>query len=220
MRIQETTVYSFDELSETAKEKARDWYRQATSDDFSQFGAESALEDANRMATMLGIDISTHMVKLMGGGTRQDPTIYYSGFCSQGDGASFSGTYAYKAGSVQAVAKEAPTGDGKAFKGNNELNRIARELQAIQRPHFYRLQASISASGRSLSHFIGVDVERSDSVNVPSEDVDALTELIRDFADWIYRQLEREYEYLQSNESVDESIRANEYEFTEHGGRA
>jgi hypothetical protein len=34
---------------------------------------------------------------------------------------------------------------------------------------------------------------------------------------WIYRQLEREYEWLMSDEQVDESIRINEYEFTEEG---
>lgn len=37
---------------------------------------------------------------------------------------------------------------------------------------------------------------------------------------WIYRSLEAEYEYRQSDAVVDEDIRANEYEFTEGGERA
>ena len=37
------------------------------------------------------------------------------------------------------------------------------------------------------------------------------------FARWYYRQLENEYEYLNSDESVDDLIRANEYTFTESG---
>ena len=39
-RIKQTTVYQFDELSDAAKEKARDWYREASADDaFWQEGA-------------------------------------------------------------------------------------------------------------------------------------------------------------------------------------
>jgi hypothetical protein len=40
---------------------------------------------------------------------------------------------------------------------------------------------------------------------------------MRDFADWIYRQLESEYDYANSDESVDENILCNEYEFDENG---
>ena len=35
--------------------------------------------------------------------------------------------------------------------------------------------------------------------------------------DWLYRTLEREYNDLNSDEQVDESIRTNEYTFTENG---
>ena len=33
MRIKETKVYQFDELSDKAKEKARDWWREASAGD-------------------------------------------------------------------------------------------------------------------------------------------------------------------------------------------
>lgn len=36
---------------------------------------------------------------------------------------------------------------------------------------------------------------------------------------WLYRQLEREYDYLSSDEAVDETIAANEYTFTAAGRR-
>ncbi len=48
---------------------------------------------------------------------------------------------------------------------------------------------------------------------------DIVTEALRDLARWLYRQLEREYEYLTSDEAVDEAIAANEYTFTEAGRR-
>lgn len=37
---------------------------------------------------------------------------------------------------------------------------------------------------------------------------------------WIYRALEAEYEYQDSDGQVDETIKANEYEFEEDGSRA
>ena len=48
---------------------------------------------------------------------------------------------------------------------------------------------------------------------------DVITEALRDLARWLYRQLEREYEYLTSDEAVDESIVANDYTFTGSGRR-
>lgn len=46
MRIKETKVYQYDELSEKAKEKARDWFREASSGDE---WWESTYEDAERV---------------------------------------------------------------------------------------------------------------------------------------------------------------------------
>lgn len=46
---------------------------------------------------------------------------------------------------------------------------------------------------------------------------DIVIEVLRDLARWLYRQLEREYEYLTSDEAVDESMIANDYTFTGSG---
>lgn len=49
------------------------------------------------------------------------------------------------------------------------------------------------------------------------DDEDDVIQLMRDFADWIYEQLEKAYDYRTSDEAVEESIIANEYEFDENG---
>ena len=50
------------------------------------------------------------------------------------------------------------------------------------------------------------------------QDVDKFdTDLFRHFADWIYKRLENEWEYQNSDEAVDESIICNGYEFTKDG---
>ena len=63
-----------------------------------------------------------------------------------------------------------------------------------------------------------VDAYRADDCDVI--DGDDASQIVSDFAGWIYRRLEQEYEYQMSDECVDEGIRVNEYEFDEGGERA
>jgi hypothetical protein len=207
-RIIEKTLYHFDELpSEEAKEAARDWYRGLINVDEI---ADS--DDWQEVAGILGIEFATESVRLYGGGTRNQPRIYWSGFNSQGDGASFEGSYSYAKGAPAKIREYAPE-DG-------ELHRIADELQRVQHRHFYQLTAEISRGPGSnfYSHSGTMLVEVQHPADRDLHDaVDAIGDLMRDFADWIYRQLEAQWEYLRSEESVDEMLRANEYEFDADG---
>lgn len=223
MRTKTVTLYNFDELNEAAKERARDWWRELENEDFDTDGI---YDDAVNMGALLGITISTHDVKRMDGGYNQHPTIYYSGFSSQGDGACFEGSYQYQKGAVKAIQKEAPAiykdrdGATHGDKGNAELHRIARELQEIQRKNFYQLTASMRHSGHYYhSGCMTVDAERYDEKEMTTDAEDEITQLMRDFADWIYSSLEAEYDYRMSDESIDEAIKANEYTFNEDGKR-
>jgi hypothetical protein len=208
------TVYLFDELNDRAKERARDWYREGMeTNDF----AESVIEDAVRIGRMLGIEIGTHSVKLMNGTTRQEPTVYWA-LHIQGAGACFPGRYHYVRGSVHAIEKEAPP----TTDSNKELHRIARELAALQKTHNYLLEASISLRGgaqHSGDMRITVTNARTGNEYFNGPAAEELPQLLRDFADWIYRGLDQEYMYQTSDEVVDENIRANEYTFTATGTR-
>ena len=149
----------------------------------------------------------------MGGGTRYDPCIWFSGFASQGDGACFDGTYAYAKGAAKAIRAHAPE--------DKELHRIADELQSIQRRYFYRIEARTKHSGHYY-HSGCMSVEawnRDASAYADCAAEDDMRDALRSFADWIYRQLEREYDYLNSDYAVDESIIVNEYEFDVEGRR-
>lgn len=202
-----TDVYQYDELSEAAQAKARDWYRQGDND----IDLDHVIDDAVRMAGILGITVDTHTVRLMGGGTRQEPSVYYQLF-SQGAGASFGGRYAYRKGALKAIKREAPQ--------DTELHRIAADLQDIQNRHFYRVSAVFAPRGNSLhEHSVMFDVFiGDDDANEATSEV--IADTLRDFMRWIHRNLEREYEYQNEDEVVAENIRANEYEFTEDGRRA
>ena len=101
-----TTVYQFPELSDAAKEKARSWYRElGPHDDW----WDAVYEDFERVCEILGIRLKTTPVRLMGGGTRAKPCIWFSGFWSQGDGACFEGYWSHAKGAAARIRDYAPT---------------------------------------------------------------------------------------------------------------
>lgn len=214
-------LYLFDELSDEAKERAREWYRDADTGD--SYWAEFVIEDAARIGELLGIGFDTRAV---GGSRRQIPHIWWSGFWSQGDGACFEGVYEHRKGSLKALKAEI----GTSSHGDKELLRIARGLNKAQASVFYQAQARVTHRGRYY-HENSVDIDVTVTHPGTGEELDfygyraqaacdMIEELLRDFCRWIYRQLRDEWEYQNSDEAVDESIRMNGYEFTERGERA
>lgn len=194
MQIIETKVYTFNELNDDAKEKARAWYRGGALD-YDWYAA--VYEYAKECAKLMGIEIYR---------------IYFSGFWSQGDGACFEGRYAYQKGAIKAIKQHAPL--------DTTLHHIAKDLQLAQRPAFYRLCANVKQRGH-YSHSGCTDIEVYNR-EAPYDDVkqeEDIKEALRDFMDWIYNQLEKEYEFQHDDAQVDESIIANEYTFTQSGKR-
>ncbi|MBA4208421.1 MAG: antitoxin of toxin-antitoxin stability system [Parvibaculum sp.] len=209
--IIETIVYRLDELDEEAKDKARAWFREVG---FGHDWFEFVFEDFERICEILGIALAGRPVRLYGGGTRQKPCIWFSGFWSQGDGACFEGHYAHAKGAARAIRAYAPR--------DAELHRIADALGAIQRRNFYQLRAAITHHGRYYHEYtMAISVERDSPAyqEMTPDAEDGLVEVLRDLARWLYRQLEREYDYLSSDEHVDEAIAANDYTFTASGRR-
>jgi hypothetical protein len=212
----ERTLYQFAELSDAAKETARDWWRTCENQSGDSFWSECTISDAVEIAALMGIDINTRPVPLMGGGTRHDPCVYWSGFSSQGDGACFEATLGYRKGATAAVKAYAPK--------DRELHRIAAAWTQAQRHCGFKAIGKVKHSGRYYHEFCtsfefehsekGWDYERLDA-----EAEAALIEPCRDLMKWIYRQLESEYEYQMSDEQIDEAMAANEYTFTEDGKR-
>lgn len=215
--IIERTVYKFDELSDKAKERARDAYRDH---DLHYDWWDAVYEQAVEAAEVLGITIDTKPVTLRNGNVRLDPRIYFSGFCSQGDGASFEGRYSPRSGSeaVDQIANE--------FVTDSELHRIAEQLALLQvstrLKHGRLLKATIKlgGSGYCHSHMMDVDVTyvgEEDGVSPDPDSSGELCLLMRAFADWIYSQLEAENDYLTSDEHIDELLSDGTYEFEESG---
>lgn len=192
----------WEDLDDATREKAVEPYRYRDVE-FNEWW-QDVYEDAKRMGGLLGID-PWH--------------IYFSGFCQQGDGACYQGAYKPKADAVQAI---------KAECNDEELLRIAEELTllqtAVKLSHGWTLGATVSLSAGLYCHSgsMRFDFLYDDSSEEP-EGVDTfsytgtLAELLRDFADWIYRQLEAEHSYLTSDEHVKETLSDGDYRFDEDG---
>ena len=191
-------VFKFEELSDRAKDEVRHWLSDCDWDDF-----ECEYEDFMCMAEILGIEIDTRPIKLMGGGYRNEPKIFWSGFYHQGSYLVFEGRYRYAKGAVKRM---------KAETNDETLIGIAEALQAAQRPYFYRLEAVMS----TRSDYMVVEVmDREDSYReIPDTEVESA---MRDFAQWMYKYLQTDYEYRNSDEYIKETCDANDYEFDNNG---
>ena len=206
-----TTVYRIDELPEVFKERARAWYREGG---FDHDWYDAVYEDFQHIAEILGIRLKTRGTRLSGGRTRQDPCIWFSGFWSQGDGAAWEGWYFYRKSAAAELLAYAPK--------DQTLHHIAETLQAAQRQNFYQLRAEVTYRGNYYHAFtmaVSVFRESTAAVEIVGDAESIVTDAMRDLANWLYRQLEQEYDYLTSDEAVDETLVANGYTFTEEGRR-
>lgn len=211
-RIKETEVFTYDELSDDAKEKARAWWVEGVTCD-NLFDAIS--NDVRTVANIIGIEFFNSNVKLMDGSYRLEPKIWFSGFDQQGDGACFDGTYGYAKGASKHIREHAPE--------DMELHEIADILQEVQRKYFYGLNAFCRHEG-DLYHSgcltVKVGHNEGSHVNVRDADKEKVVDALRRFADWIYGLLAEEADYITSDHAAEEFIRNNQYEFLVDGSVA
>lgn len=205
MTTKTVTLYLFNELSDSAKEKARNWWREGSMDDC--YWSESTLDEAKEQAVNMGLDIDK---------------IYFRGFSSQGDGACYVGKW--HACDVKAGETAKDWGDSPATK---EIKRIAESFKEFAK-EFPESSFSVTHSGHySHEYCTNFDISLGQSQDnlegFTRDDWNAaesnLIEIARDYMRWIYKQLETEYDYQNSDECVDEIIINNDYSFLEDGTR-
>ncbi len=184
IETREYKVYSFAELSEEAKKTALEKLRNTNVDE--EFWSDCVLEDATEQLAEMGYKYAR---------------VYFSGFWSQGDGASFECTV-----DVPAWLKHASPVNKEKFLKLADIS----------------LYAGIKTSGRcSHEYSMTIDIEQVEYVeglgDLVGELGEAILEDARHEARLIYKKLEKEYEYLTSDDAVIETIEANEYEFLASG---
>jgi hypothetical protein len=162
MKIIETKVFEFYELSEDAKEKAREWYREGALD---YEWWDSVYEDAEN----IGLKITSFDL---------DRNRHAEGFFTMS-------AFEVSEKIIQEHGKDCET-----FKTAINFQSKYNEIP------------------------IDEDGEK-DTYTVKTLGMEFSKSLLEDYS----IMLQNEYEYLLSDESVDDTIRANEYTFTENGKR-
>lgn len=206
MRTIETKLYTYDELSDWAKERARDWYR-TCNDDWSDFTGRDVVDDCVETLGKLGFIID------------RKRGVSWSGFSSQGDGASFTGSWYASDVDAALVIADRPT--------DADLKALAEGLVEMRAKYPSGLAASLTRRSHHYAHemTISIDVEYTGDetdddgnyIDVSKEDADTIEELCRDAMRWIYSRLESAYDWEMADEQVAETIRSNDYEFTADG---
>jgi hypothetical protein len=164
----------------------------------------------------------------------QDKEPSFSGFCSQGDGASFTGVYravTYKTITTINRYEAAPDELRAHAPQDTQLHAIADELCILNRvytPMYVNISRPYGdryvyaeTMHATIDHFWRDDLGWTDTHDaedgeprwppeVMQQIEEQLTDLFRRLADWLYRTLEKEYEYLTSDEAITESLEANE----------
>ena len=213
----EDPTFRFEALSDRAKATALDAIRHR---DVDYDWWDNVYEDAVRMAAILGIEIDTETHRNQSGHRYKAPKINFSGFWSQGDGACFTGTYTCAPEAITKITAECD--DAKLLDLATRLTavQVAAKIQ-----YGCAIAAQITVSGNySHSGTIDVAVAYADEIDETSETVDALdatdaeiTACMREFADWIYAQLEAEHDYLTSDEHLTEYLVGDKNLFDEDG---
>ena len=188
MRTIEHTLLKFEELTDEQKKTVLDKNRDWNVEGFDWF--EYTIDDAKTIGNLLGIDIDD---------------VFFSGFWSQGDGACFTGSFCHTKNIVKNITEHVGGTD-------KELIQIAKEIQELFRKSFYMANGTIKHTGH-YNHERSMSIYLSDYDIKGSADDREWADVFADFAKWIYKRLEEEYEYLTSDEVVAESIIANEQEF-------
>jgi hypothetical protein len=132
--------------------------------------------------------------------------IFFSGFNSQGDGACFTGKFSYTKGLLNKIKKN--------YSHEPELIQIASKLHELYRKSFYTVSGTITHKGRYFhERSMSLDIDTYYNDLKGQVDENEWLDIIADFASWIYKKLESEYDYLTSDEQVAESLIANDVEF-------
>lgn len=190
------TVYNFDELNEEAQEKALDELRHINA--VGDFWHEFIIEDKTTELEQQGI---------------VNVDIQFSGFWSQGDGASI----AFDIQDLKQFIKHHKKSNEFKTLLNNEDVIEAMVLRASY-PHYVHekmIDGIVNIHGYLNDDMTSKQIEKLEEQAEKLEKY--LTEYARSESYKLYKTLEKAYDDMTSNESVIESIKCNEYEFFEDG---
>lgn len=207
--VEEQTEFKFSELSPEARERAIEAWRDKRMQWWNEDDWQPVHADAKERLSELGFDVNT------------ESDVEWRGFCSQGDGLVFSGTWWAAMMRVDQLYDHV----GDIESGDEDLRAIAARLLVVfmQYPDaLVRISTQhhgpgigwMSADGDDAQLERDVDAEDWDQADKLAKEV---LKCAKDLAGWWYRQLESEYDYYCSEAATIEDIEARNLIFDELG---
>jgi hypothetical protein len=182
VRTIEKQVYNIDEIDQKAFEKAYNHWREHVG-----FWDECIIEDMQEELKTLGVE---------------DPKIRYSGFWSQGDGASFTG----RLRDVEAFLCRKLTRHERYIIDNTCIKFVPNSTRYVH-------ENTVTTGFNFDYRFNNYALEKI-ACQLESEINDTRIDLCHNF----YRRLETDYNYQMSEDSFTEHCEANDMEFYKTGG--
>ncbi len=198
----------FGQLSPEAKSRAR----QVWIDDNPEYPYDEwwSFNDTVRIAEILGIEIHTQAWKNTHGHVGHDPKIFFQ-LRTQGSGASFQGVYRCAPDCLSKIKEHAPL--------DQALHRIAERLIALQMTCKLTRNDTLAVTITTSSRLYRIDIvprfEDSDD-EVSEEDEGELREIFQAFADWIYDDLQAQYDYHFKDERINEELSEMQFDADGH----
>ena len=181
----EKTLYEFKELPQKGKDSVIKTYVE-------NWSGEWALDEAKTRAQYLGIDIDD---------------FHYSGFCSQGDGASFTGWFRAKDVTEKGLAAVASYEDETLDALSAAIKKVVAALP--------NLRVEITTSGRYChSNTMRFDyAENNEDIDIDGELARRIERVLKTFADQVYNTLRKDYFASTEESFVEMDCTEQELEF-------
>lgn len=217
-KVIEVEVFKYAELSDSAKQKARDWYIEGMDYEWWDSVYEMSKEDGYEKGFCID-------------------KIYFSGFWSQGDGASWTGQVDVR----QWLEQNYPDSIGlSAWCQLIQEDVISKHIKVeANNSHYchestmqfgevvddtdnfeddYTMQLPSIFKGMTIANLFDIIATDSTCPIKSTEDIEqAIAESGKDYAIDIYHRLREEYEYLCSEEMMIDHFDCNDYHFTNEG---
>ena len=194
-------VYLFEELGEKEKERARNWHREAQSDDTGSIDRQIEHE----IQVMLR-DIGF-----------ADTEVHYSIGYTQSDGASFEGSWSARTAEIDPIKIKVD------YPEVHVLHNLAEELLALKSLYVddWRLLTEKVYWGSDPYQAVRwiYECDEDADFEIPTETFKGIRDSLESFARWIYARLREIDMYDSSDESIANSMAANEYTFMKNGKR-
>lgn len=185
------TSVSYADLNEAQKERAIEIMRELENQDTTPFWAENITDDWKEdLETEYGIT---------------EAVIYWSGFSSQGDGASISTDYYID---IEKFLRKC-----KVWSKFRVLHNIVAREEIHCR--FDRSSSRYSHENTVHGHVeLDYNIDWTSTQEAAAERLEEfLTDTIRDLSRTLYRELDKENDYQQSDEALWATIESNEYNY-------